>query len=490
MAGVRFPEEKKRIVAFVNDPVERATARAIQAASLDESKRPVSLSSSLFIKLKEHDELQNNQAIAALIVSDIAQAEDDADCESSHSDRIAQVKPLSVILHVPTWMTLVAIPGIDELPKDLLYICLAYADYLSEAKVTYQYPKVVTYIYSKTSFFSLYISQLQYHLGQAANELLCEGKIDKALALIEQNKDVINIETQGKDRFGTFIQKKTLLQMAGMLGDVNLTTKKESEEKKDNGAVELFAKAAGLTDDEVAHQLFPVLFSKEAKKESEERKQRVLNVFREFEKNIFKKKVHLPARWFLPYSESDYSRQEFEEAKTRCRPEINKLRKDLLDVVSNQTVKSGYILDYHIIDEFVECYVKMESIVHFGTTTSLIADLIWMNSYSFLQYVAAARDAHIHREGTHFVVNGYDGGELRRTIDAKEIPARTLKNNDGSSFFDDSLFHKVGDVYIGFAGRLENGFPYEALKGWEFCIAQRQQRLENLCNVKSSLQLK
>ena len=105
----------------------------------------------------------------------------------------------TITLSVPAWfVTNYKIPGFDDqLPDVLQYLCLAYADYLPEEKAIYCYP-------TGTTFFTRHVSQIQYRLEQAADDLLKEGKIDIALALVKANgREVLNVPTCGHDCFGT-----------------------------------------------------------------------------------------------------------------------------------------------------------------------------------------------------------------------------------------------------------------------------------------------
>jgi hypothetical protein len=362
----------------------------------------------------------------------------------------------TVILTIPTWwVKWDNIPGIDELPNVLQYLCLAYADYLPVENVIYQYPNSTTI--SQAPFFTRYISQIQYRLEQAANDLLHDGNIDKGLALIEQNPHVIHIETQGRDRFGRHIQAKTLLQMAAMNGHFNNRDKK-AEEKKDHGAVELFSQAAGLTKDEAATQLFPVLFSDEAINENKARKNRVLAVVKEFGESILKRKADLPKSW--------NTIEEFKAAQAKCKPEFDKLRNDLIRIVSNEVIKLGFILDTDITVEFDKWFT--ENLTRFGGEVSLISDLIWTGGYGSLQYVSAAPDAHIHRHG------------IGPVVDSGEIPARTLKNSDGSSHF--SSTSKLGlDFYLGYYGAAE---PRRRAVVRPAVLAGKLMSSKNICVAK------
>jgi hypothetical protein len=368
---------------------------------------------------------------------EIEQAGNNPDWESNSTTLITLIK--STPISVPTWwVRFYDIPGADQLPNVLQYLCLAYADLLPEAKVIYQYPATIG-----TTFFTRYVSQIQYRLEQAANDLLNEGKIDTALALVRANgREVLNVPTCGRDRFGRRIEGRTLLQMAGMAGDVNLREKK-TEEKEDHGAVELLAQAAGLTKDEVTDQLFPVLFSEGAKKENETRKQRVLTVLIKFAESILKRKAELPTKWHMI--------EEFKAAQAKCQPEIDKLRNDLLRIVSNQIIISGYILDSQIFVDLTQWFEKPENLKRFdgwwslNGWWSLISDLFWVNGYGLLQYVAAARDAQVCHAGIGPVVND------------RLLPARSLKNSDGSSHFDSSS--KLGlDFFLGYYGGRERRF--------------------------------
>lgn len=458
-------EEIKKEMEFMNNPAERARAKdAYAAIRADKSKRPIS--SPHAPEQKESKEIIQNDSAIAAGASETKQLVDDINDESDSTALMTRIKPTPV--NVPTWWVIFFdIPGADNLTKVLQFICLAYADLLPEAAVTYQYP---TYSMESGTFFNRYVSQIQYHLEQAANDLLKTEKIDKVLALVETNgkavlnvptqyidrsgalitgrtllemaleqtandlltegnpgpalalikavgKEALNIPTQGSDRFETRIIKRTLLQMAGMAGHANHREKK-AEEKEDHGAIELFKKAAELTDAEVANQLFPVLFSEEAKAINAARKTRIFTALIEFAESILKKKAELPSAWITI--------EKFRAAQATCQLEINKLREDLLKIVSNQIITAGYILDPQIFVELAQWYKHPNNHERFGDWWSLISDLFWENGFGSLQYVAPARDAQLYQTG------------IGPVVDDGLLPPHTLKNSDGSSHFDAS----------------------------------------------------
>ena len=414
----------------MQDPAERERAR-VALTPLDESKRPVSLSSSRALDEKQRQKELNERVIAEVATTGIAEMDETADAKSSTSSTML-IK--SVMLPVPSRFDRKeeklndSIPGVDQLPDVLQDLCLDYKaePAASEEKLEKTIEKTN---YPRTTFLKKTLAQ---RLHEAADDLLL-GYGDKALALVTESPWVLSLQTEGSDRFGRCIKGRTLLQMAAMAGDVNLR-ERTAEEKKDHGMVELLSQAGHLSRDEIADQLFPVLFSDEAKAANGARKDGILAVFKAFAESLLKKKAELARP-----TDSNYTYDEFKAAQAKCKPEIDKLRKDLFGIVFNQTIAAGYILDSSLIVELTQWFERPENLKHFGDWWSLISDIFWVSSYGSLQYVAAAPDAQIHRHG------------IGRVVDQKELPARSLKNSDGPSDF--GFDSKLGvDFYLGYYG--------------------------------------
>jgi hypothetical protein len=277
---------------------------------------------------------------------------------------------------------------------------------------------------SGTTFFEKTLAQ---RLHEAADDLVL-GYGDKALALVNESPWVLWLKTQGHDRFGTCIEG-TLLEIAAMAGDVNLRELKKGEE--DHGMVELLKKAGKLSEEEVAKQLYSVLFSDEAKAANEARKKDVLDVLKEFGESLIRMREELPENWDTI--------EEFKATQEKCRVKIEKLRTDLVTIVSNQTITTGYILDSYLIVELNEWFKQPENLNRFGSDESLISDLFWTHIYGAFQYVSPAREIHVHRIG------------IGRVVDKGVIPPRLLKNSDGSSHFSTGSLLGL-DFYVGYYG--------------------------------------
>jgi hypothetical protein len=240
--------------------------------------------------------------------------------------------------------------------SDLQSLILAYLDDEPKKHVPSLSPK-------KHSFFYHYVSQIQYRLEAAANDILSAGDVRKAIGLIRNHgKEVLTILTQGKDRFGSRIVGKTLLQIAGMAGDFH--HREENVLKNDNscGAVELLAYLGGLTQAELTSQLGPVLFSDQARKESKARVEHILNLLMEFVNSTSRDNIYLPA--------------------------FELFRIELSKAVSNQTITTGYILDSQIFIRFNQWFKKQ--LKRFNPE---IGNYLWMHCYGSLQCIAPPNDA-------------------------------------------------------------------------------------------------
>lgn len=406
-------------MGWMNNPEERKRARDA-VTPLDESKRPVSNITIEALEQRQFEASLNDAAIAAVVAADAAEMEETFDDAKSNSPKTIKTIALPIPSPFDKKNELKdSIPGMDEVPDDLQNLCLFYTADPCEEK------KEVSVHLPKASFFKKDLAQ---RLHDAANDLL-HGYGDKAEALIAENKWVAGWETVGSDRFGRRVPGRTLIQMAAMNCDVN-TRERKAEEKEDYGMLERLKKAAGLTEEEVAKQLFPVLFSKEAKQENEARKKRVLTVFIEFGEALLKRKYELPIRW--------ETTDEFETAAKKCQPEIENLRRDLLKAISNEVINSGYILDLEVYLQLEKWYKRPENLER--KWGGVITDIFWRSCAGSLQYVSAAPDAHVYHAGIGRVNDGI-------------LPKRTLKNSDGSSHFGGDS--KLGeDFYLGHYGSI------------------------------------
>ncbi len=116
----------------------------------------------------------------------------------------------------------------------------------------------------------------------------------------------------------------------------------------------------------------------------------------------------------------------------------------------------------------------------FGGWSSLISDLVWVNGYGSLQYVASACDAHIHRKG------------IGSVVDSGVVPARTLKNSDGSTYF--SPVSRLGlDFYLGYYGGVcagaGQGSPGTGqLRRWNTCVEQKHQRCKTYATSQPTIE--
>lgn len=337
----------------------------------------------------------------------------------------------------------------DVLSQEIGDLCLDYiADSKEKKEEKISYPSQVT-------FFKKCLAQ---RLHEAANDLLL-GNGAKALALVTESPWVINYETDGYDRFGTCIKGRTLLQMAAMIGDVNHRDKM-LEEKDDHGMVELLKKAGRLTEEEVAKQVYPVLFSDEAKNANETRKNRILTAMQRFGESLINRKNKMPYDWNGAHT--------FKSVQTQFQSEIDILRNDLIQIVSNQVITAGYILDPQI---YIECEKLFHEYINCGEWTWTFehpaADFFCVITYGLLQYISAAPDARMHLTGIHQVHDEF------------VIPSRNLKNAARSELF--AKDSKLGlDYFIGHSGKESRSYAEENFSVWARPLA-----LEDLYNART-----
>jgi hypothetical protein len=396
-----------------------------------------SQSSSAALEQKQHEMKANDEVIV-----DMADAEDELDTLSATASVVIKKILLPIPDHDET-------TDADCLPDDIQAICLAYGEE-SQEELVKESNKKLEYQYHHTSFFS---KHLALQLRQAADAVLKgdQASVDYVIKLVNEKRVPLTLSTKGQNAREQWVEG-TLLQIAAMAGDVNL--RKKTAKEKDHGLVELLAEAGKLSQEEVANQIHAVLFTEEAQQKNKERKQLVIDALVAFANNIIA--ANLPASW--------NTIEEFKAAQAKSQPYIDTFRKALLPD-PNEVITSGYIFDPDILVKTAEWFENKENIERLGGWWSLKSDLFWVNGFGSLQGATSARDAQVIREG------------IGNVVDDKNLPPRTLKNSDGSSYFFDAASRLGWDFFVGyFAGRPRLVSAGRGAGGaWKTYVEQKQQ---------------
>jgi hypothetical protein len=240
---------------------------------------------------------------------------------------------------------------------------------------------------------------------------------------------------------------------------------KEPEEKEDHGMVELLKKAGGLSDKAVAEQLYPVLFSDDAKKATQKRINDTSKVIETFWEGLISKK--LPERWGTI--------NDFKEAQEKCQLEINTLRKDLLQLVSHQVIIHGQVRPPKIILEFIQ---KMqEDVIRLDNGCSLEIYLFCLVGYGSLQWVSAAPDALMYLQG------------IGNVFHKKEIPSRSLRDSAVHCLVNPDF--KLGlEFYLGYHGGRVAGTegPVQAYGAMFHLPGCYQEKMRTLLNYAKRIE--
>ena len=262
----------------------------------------------------------------------------------------------------------------------------------------------------KINCLTLFGRKAEDFISQEASELARlilrgeEKEVKEALALVQQNPDLLRYFAKMKDPRGRWVNR-TPLQIAAMAGDVDL--QEGIRKEKNRGLVERLKLAGRLPDEEVKEQLEAVLTSKEAIEANEKRNNRVLDVIKAFGEGIIQKA-------------NEYKGNNFAEFQTLCQPVIDQLEKELTPN-PNEVITLGYIFDPKILQLTAEWFEK--NVHRFGGWWSIQSDVFWVNGFGLLQSNLSSRDAQVIRPGIGHLVN------------SKIMPARTLNNADGTSYF-------------------------------------------------------
>src|SRR3990167_4206260 len=279
----------------------------------------------------------------------------------------------------------------------------------------------------KINCLTLFGRKAEDFISQEASELARlilrgeEKEVEEALALVQQNPDLLRYFAKMKDPRGRWVQR-TPLQIAAMAGDVDL--REGIREEKNRGLVERLKLAGRLPDEEVKEQLEAVLTSKEAIEANEKRNNRVLDVIKAFGEGIIQKA-------------NEYKGNNFAEFQTLCQPVIDQLEKELTPN-PNEVITLGYIFDPKILQLTAEWFEK--NVHRFGGWWSIQSDVFWVNGFGLLQSNLSSRDAQVILAG------------IGNLVDYKIIPPRSLNNRDGTSYFYNPSSRLGQNFYLGYWG--------------------------------------
>jgi hypothetical protein len=303
-------------------------------------------------------------------------------------------------------------PGLPEISLDYL---VGDIDPTSEDKKTEK-----CYVHeSAVTLFGRSFSDLMHPDAALVANLILRGEekdVKEALTLIKKNPDLLRYHTLATDPLGRQI-KGTPLQIAAIAGDMDL--KEGIQDEKDRGMVERLIAASNLSKEEVANQL-ECITSIKAKQINEKRNQRILSAIIRFGEAII---------------ESKADNKSFETYQAHCKPLIDQLEKDL-QPDSKDVVNKGYVFDPKILHDAMKWFE--DNVKRFGGWWSNKSDVFWVNGIGKLQSRLSSRDAQVIRAGI---------GDL---VDNERLPARTLNNSDGLSYFFNTTSRLGKDFYLGY----------------------------------------
>ncbi len=295
-----------------------------------------------------------------------------------------------------------------------------------------------------------------------------EQGVEEAIALAEAHPAILEMIVVARDPLGRAV-KGTLLQIAAMVGDVDLkegmeeelkkaeekeqkaatlqdkTDAKKAKEnlKKQRGVVErLAAIKGGLSPEKVAAQLTEVITSENAIKENQQRVDRIVEAIKTFGEGILDK-----AKEYKEHKE-DYNN--FKTFQTLCQPVIDALKK-ALQHDPNKVTTSGYLFDPVILQKAAEWYVQ--NIKRFEGWWSIVSDVFWVSGCGTLQQHLSVRDGHVawYRDS---LLARYGINEV---LHRHTIPPRVCQNSDGLGryFYLGHYGPSIAAAYVG-GGRGNN----------------------------------
>ncbi len=399
----------------------------------------LSQSSSAYLERAQQEVKANDQAIGRIIVDDVTAADEEVREEKETKEPDINNKHGLIIPKLSDNLSKTNIASIFfRVPQQVLFCNLATFFLLTLQINTSVPPKSDakalnalaltcrrTYALFQDSLNDIRLERVR----QIAKLILSaeQKEVEEAVAQVKKNPSFLNYSVRVTDPKGRAVEGD-LLQIAAMAGDFNL--KKDLEEKT-CGIVERLAEAARLSKKETDKRL-QVITSEQAQLENEKRNQRVLNAVKAFGLGIIKVRAELEDK------AEEEKQMSFEELQTHCKNVIDQFEKDLQGD-PKEVIKLGFIFDPKILRDTTEWFEK--NVTHFGGWWSIQSDIFWVNGIGKLQNYLSARDAQVIRAGIgNFVDNG-------------TVPPRTLKNNDGSSYFFNSSSHLGVGFYIGSFGR-------------------------------------
>lgn len=221
-------------------------------------------------------------------------------------------------------------------------------------------------------------------------DLILKGQdgIRNVLHLINEMPILIRIKTIGKDPLNRRVEG-TLLQIAAMAGDVNLS-------KTDTDGVVEKLKFAGKLSDEETRDHLEVITGHNAIIANKKRNQLTLNALEKFIKS------------FLQVRTTGIS--EFKEFQQECISFIVEYGKDLQNIRS-ETITCGFVFDPEIISDSAKILEK--NVKNFGGWFGFYSAMFRINGYGMLQRQLSSRDSQmVNYQMDKFIEKHYIPGRL------------------------------------------------------------------------------
>ncbi|MES2218115.1 MAG: hypothetical protein V4501_06870 [Pseudomonadota bacterium] len=343
-------------------------------------------------------------------------------------------------------------PHNEKVPNELMQVCPIPAGpkdlilaYLGDDFDTQKDDKIEPFpieVRKQLTFLGVNLYELKAKKAHHVAKLILSGEkedVEEAVALVKNDASLLNYTVRVTATNGRTVEGRPL-EIAAMAGDFNL---KENLEEKDRGVVERLALAAELSKEETNRQL-EVITSEEAKKANKARNKVILAAVKAFGEGIIK----------VRETSDERNSKKFQAL---CQPVIDQLEK-ALQADPKEVITLGYIFDIKISQDAAKWF--KENIDRLGDWSSIQTKVFCINGLGKLQYHSSARDGQVIKAGIiNFTYHG-------------NIPARTLKNDDGSSDFDNSASRLGVDFYFEMYGGHHVIVPAHGLSRntpWAWC---------------------
>lgn len=250
------------------------------------------------------------------------------------------------------------------------------------------------------TFFGQSIKTLQVpYLAELAAKAMVWCKADEVEALVKKNPSILRYRIPKIiDPCGRVLEGKTLLQIAGAMGEFNFWS--ESKQDKPYGAVDRLAPY--LPQSEVMEQLSEQ-FPADWEVKTEERMRPYWDALTLFANDL----VNMP----IPPLHFTF--------EAECKSIIETYRASLI-AAANKKVTIGLIFSPQIFIAMGDGFVR--NLNHFDGWYSAKSALFWKIGYGFLQQMASG-DAPIINTG------------VRRVIRYKQVPDRSLQLDNGDLYY-------------------------------------------------------